>query len=82
VIPKLLEVAQDLKPHRNPTSDGLVHLRREIAHSYEKDYAVELESDAEVICTNGLKGKANVAVTPVLDSARKAKGVLNYLSEF
>ena len=55
VTDKLCEVAQDPKTHRYPASDGLVHLRREIAISYGKDYDVKLDSDAEVICTIGSK---------------------------
>jgi alanine-synthesizing transaminase len=55
VTQKLCEVAQDPKSHRYPVADGLAHLRREIALSYQNDYGVELESDSEVIVTIGSK---------------------------
>ena len=55
VIDKLCEVAQDPKTHRYPVSDGLKNLRREIAVSYERLYNVQLDGDAEVICTIGSK---------------------------
>jgi alanine-synthesizing transaminase len=55
VIDKLVEVAQDPKIHRYPAADGLRNLRREIAIGYQKDYQVDLDSDAEVICTIGSK---------------------------
>ena len=55
VSEKLSEVAQDPKTHRYPAADGLRSLRREIALRYQADYGVELDSDAEVICTIGSK---------------------------
>jgi len=55
VSEKLSEVAQDPKTHRYPAADGLRSLRREIAVRYRQDYGVELDSDAEVICTIGSK---------------------------
>ena len=55
VSQKLSEVASDPKTHRYPAADGLRSLRREIAIRYRKDYGVELNSDAEVICTIGSK---------------------------
>ncbi len=55
VTHKLCEVAQDPKSHRYPVADGLAHLRREIAISYQRDYGVELDSDSEAIVTIGSK---------------------------
>lgn len=55
VTRKLCEVIEDPKTHRYPVADGLKHLRKEIARSYEKDYGVDLDSDSEVICTIGSK---------------------------
>jgi alanine-synthesizing transaminase len=55
VTHKLCDVAQDPKTHRYPAADGLAHLRREIVLNYQKDYGVELDSDAEVIVTIGSK---------------------------
>lgn len=55
VSEKLSEVARDPKTHRYPAADGLRSLRREIANRYRQDYGVELDSDAEVICTIGSK---------------------------
>jgi alanine-synthesizing transaminase len=37
---KLCEVAQDPKTHRYPVADGLAHLRRKIALSYQHAYGV------------------------------------------
>ncbi|HDR14749.1 MAG TPA: aminotransferase class I/II-fold pyridoxal phosphate-dependent enzyme [Desulfobacteraceae bacterium] len=55
IIGKLCEVVQDPKSHRYPVAQGLRNLRREIAKSYDKDYGVKLDSEAEVICTIGSK---------------------------
>ena len=55
VLDKLLEVAQDPKTHRYPVADGMLNLRREIAKTYQKDYDVALDPDAEIICTIGSK---------------------------
>jgi len=55
VTQKLCEVVQDPKSHRYPVATGLRNLRREIAHYYGRDYGVELDSEAEVICTIGSK---------------------------
>ena len=55
VSEKLSAVARDPKTHRYPVADGLRSLRREIANRYRQDYGVELDSDAEVICTIGSK---------------------------
>ncbi|XPS82156.1 AlaC: glutamate-pyruvate aminotransferase [Desulfosarcina variabilis str. Montpellier] len=55
VIGKLCEVAQDPKTHRYPVAGGMRNLRREIAHYYRRNYAVDLASETEVICTIGSK---------------------------
>ncbi len=55
VIDKLIEVSNDPRTHRYPVADGLRNLRREIAKKYSAEYGVELDSDAEVICTIGSK---------------------------
>ncbi len=55
VTQKLCEVVQDPKSHRYPVAAGLRNLRREIGHYYGRDYGVDLDSEAEVICTIGSK---------------------------
>jgi alanine-synthesizing transaminase len=55
IIDKLVEVANDPKTHRYPQADGMRNLRREIAKNYRRDYEVDLDADAEVICTIGSK---------------------------
>ncbi len=55
IIDKLVEVANDPKTHRYPQADGMRNLRREIAKNYHRDYEVDLDADAEVICTIGSK---------------------------
>jgi len=55
VIGKLCEVAQDPKTHRYPVAGGMQHLRREITLYYKRNYAVDLHSEKEVICTIGSK---------------------------
>jgi alanine-synthesizing transaminase len=55
VTQKLCEVVQDPKSHRYPVATGLRNLRREIALYYGRDYGVELDSEADVICTIGSK---------------------------
>jgi alanine-synthesizing transaminase len=55
VISKLCEVAQDPKTHRYPVAGGMRNLRREIALYYKRNYAVDLASEEEVICTIGSK---------------------------
>ena len=55
VIEKLCDVVKDPKSHRYPVAAGFKNLRREIARSYEKDYGVHLDEDAEVIGTIGSK---------------------------
>lgn len=55
VTNKLCEVVQDPKSHRYPVAAGLRNLRKEIAKLYERDYAVSLDSETEVICTIGSK---------------------------
>ncbi|KJS31121.1 MAG: aminotransferase [Desulfatitalea sp. BRH_c12] len=55
VIEKLIEVATDPKTHRYPVAYGMRNLRIEIAKSYQKDYGVTLDPDAEVMCTIGSK---------------------------
>jgi alanine-synthesizing transaminase len=55
VIGKLCEVAQDPKTHRYPVAGGMRNLRREIARYYRRNYAVDLESEKDVICTIGSK---------------------------
>ena len=55
VIGKLCEVAQDPKTHRYPVAGGMRNLRREIATYYQRNYAVGLASEKEVICTIGSK---------------------------
>ncbi len=55
VIEKLCDVVKDPKSHRYPVAAGFKNLRREIARSYERDYGVHLDEDAEVIVTIGSK---------------------------
>ena len=55
IVDKLTEVVKDPKSHRYPVAGGLRNLRREIAKQYARDYDVEVDSEAEVICTIGSK---------------------------
>lgn len=55
VIEKLCEVAHDPKGHRYSASQGISHLRREVARQYSARYGVELDPDREVIATIGSK---------------------------
>lgn len=55
VTEKLCEVVQDPKSHRYPVAGGLRNLRQEIVRAYQRDYAVTLDRDSEVICTIGSK---------------------------
>jgi alanine-synthesizing transaminase len=55
IVDKLTEVVKDPKSHRYPVAGGLRNLRREIAKQYARDYGVEVDSEAEVICTIGSK---------------------------
>ncbi len=55
IVNKLTEVVRDPKSHRYPVAMGLRNLRREIAKQYAKDYGVEVDESAEVICTIGSK---------------------------
>ncbi len=55
VTDKLCEVVRDPKSHRYPVAAGFRNLRREIAKTYERDYAVVLDPESQVICTIGSK---------------------------
>jgi len=55
VIEKLVEVANDPKTHRYPVAYGMRNLRIEITKTYARDYGVNLDADAEVLCTIGSK---------------------------
>jgi len=55
ITEKLCEVVKDRRNHRYPVASGLRNLRAEIAKLYERDYAVQLDPDNEVICTIGSK---------------------------
>jgi alanine-synthesizing transaminase len=55
VIDKLCEAARDVRTHRYPVSNGLLHLRREVALRYERRYGVQLDPETEVIAGLGSK---------------------------
>jgi alanine-synthesizing transaminase len=55
VIDKLCEAARDDRTHRYPVSNGLLHLRREVALRYERRYGVQLDPETEVIAGLGSK---------------------------
>jgi alanine-synthesizing transaminase len=56
VTDKLCEVAIDPKSHRYPVAaGGMKNLKREIALYYERNYAVQLDGENDVICTIGSK---------------------------
>ncbi|MGA6925080.1 MAG: aminotransferase class I/II-fold pyridoxal phosphate-dependent enzyme [Desulfosarcina sp.] len=55
VIGKMCEVSQDPKTHRYPVAGGMRNLLREISLYYQRNYAVNLDPEKEVICTIGSK---------------------------
>src|SRR3954466_6173945 len=55
VIDKLCEAARDERTHRYPVSNGLLHLRREVALRSERRHGVRLDPETEVIAGLGSK---------------------------
>jgi len=55
VIDKLSEAALDPRNHRYSVSNGIAGLRKEVAKKYRDKYAVELDSENEIIATIGSK---------------------------
>ncbi|RJP24204.1 MAG: aminotransferase class I/II-fold pyridoxal phosphate-dependent enzyme [Candidatus Abyssobacteria bacterium SURF_5] len=55
VIDKLCEVARDPKAHRYSASKGIAHLRRAIAHWYERRFGVYIDPETEAIAVIGSK---------------------------
>ncbi|MCB7129731.1 MAG: aminotransferase class I/II-fold pyridoxal phosphate-dependent enzyme [Candidatus Brocadiales bacterium] len=56
IVEKLCEAVQDPKSHRYSVSaTGIPHLRREIAHFYQREWGVELDPRKEVVATIGSK---------------------------
>lgn len=56
IIEKLCEAVHDPKNHRYSVSAiGIPHLRREIAHFYQREWGVELDPIKEVVSTIGSK---------------------------
>jgi alanine-synthesizing transaminase len=55
VIEKLCEAAQDEKSHRYSVSNGLPHLRREVALRYQRLHGVPLDPETEVLAGLGSK---------------------------
>jgi alanine-synthesizing transaminase len=55
VIEKLCEAAHDERNHRYSVSNGLPHLRREVAQRYARRYGVQLDPDNEVLAGLGSK---------------------------
>src|ERR1051325_9796425 len=52
---KMAEAVLDPRNHRYSVSNGIAHLRREVAARYQKRYGVSLDSNDEVIATIGSK---------------------------
>ena len=67
VIDKLCEVAHDPKAHRYSASQGITHLRREMARQYQERYGVSLDPDREVIATIGSKEGLTHLMFAILD---------------
>src|ERR1700722_15169672 len=55
VIDKLCEAARDEKSHRYSVSNGLLHLRREVALRYQRLHGVSLDPETEVLAGLGSK---------------------------
>jgi alanine-synthesizing transaminase len=55
VIEKLCEAARDEKSHRYSVSNGLPHLRREVALRYQRLHGVTLDPETEVLAGLGSK---------------------------
>jgi alanine-synthesizing transaminase len=55
VIDKLCEAAQDEKSHRYSVSNGLPHLRREVALRYARLHGVSLDPETEILAGLGSK---------------------------
>ena len=55
VVNKLIEAVRNQRNHRYSLSKGIPQLRKEIVKRYNKNYAVELDADAETIVTIGAK---------------------------
>src|ERR1700694_730724 len=55
VIDKLCEAARDERNHRYSVSNGLYHLRREVALRYSRLHDVQLDCDSEVLAGLGSK---------------------------
>jgi len=55
VVNKLIEAVRNQRNHRYSLSKGIPQLRKEIVKRYKKNYAVELDADAETIVTIGAK---------------------------
>jgi alanine-synthesizing transaminase len=55
VVNKLIEAVRNQRNHRYSLSKGIPQLRKEIVKRYKKNYAVELDPDAETIVTIGAK---------------------------
>jgi alanine-synthesizing transaminase len=55
IVSKLIEAVRNPRNHRYSVSKGIPNLRMEIAKRYERNYAVTLDPDKEVIATIGAK---------------------------
>lgn len=63
IVDKLLEAAQRPDTHRYSMSKGIPRLRRAMAAWYKKHYAVELDSETQILATIGSKeGLAHLAL--------------------
>src|SRR5258705_10321865 len=63
IVDKLVEAAKNPKNHRYSASRGITRLRVAMAKWYRDRYAVDLNSDSEVIATIGAKeGMAHLAL--------------------
>ena len=52
---KMAEAVLDTRNHRYSVSNGIAHLRKEVAHRYHRRYGVTLDHNDEVIATIGSK---------------------------
>ena len=75
VVDKLIAAVQDPRNHRYSSATGILQLKREVGHVYQKRYGIELDPADEIICTIGSKdgfshlclamlGPGDVAIVP------------------
>jgi len=75
VVEKLCQAVQDPRNHRYSSATGIFNLKREVAVTYEREWGVQVDPAAEIICTIGSKegfshlclallGEGDLAIVP------------------